>query len=54
MVFHFKSCRKCRGDMFNSTDVYGDYKRCLQCGFMNETYNGRGVRVSAIVNLSDG
>jgi DNA-directed RNA polymerase subunit M/transcription elongation factor TFIIS len=32
MVLFFKSCPKCRGDMFLDQDVYGSYRQCLQCG----------------------
>ena len=36
IMLYFKSCPKCKGDMVNTNDVYGDYKRCLQCGLTNE------------------
>ncbi len=28
----FKACRKCGGDMRSSSDMYGEYFQCAQCG----------------------
>ena len=33
MLF-FKSCPRCRGDLQENQDIYGEYKECLQCGYM--------------------
>ena len=30
----FKSCPKCHGDLHVNSDIYGDYKECLQCGMI--------------------
>ena len=30
--FYFKACLKCRGDMCQERDVYGAFRKCLQCG----------------------
>ena len=35
MVF-YKSCPKCRGDMDQRQDLYGDFRECLQCGYTEE------------------
>ena len=36
MVF-LKSCPKCRGDVYKSTDTYGSYTSCIQCShFLTE------------------
>ena len=35
MVF-YKSCPKCRGDMDQRQDLYGDFRECLQCGYTQE------------------
>ena len=43
-MLYFKSCPKCKGDMVNTNDVYGDYKRCLQCGLTNEIKRSDVVR----------
>ena len=28
----FKACSKCKGDMYFERDAYGAYRKCLQCG----------------------
>ena len=33
-MIHFKSCPRCKGDMYDGRDVYGEYRECLQCGFI--------------------
>ena len=30
----FKACPRCHGDVHMSSDVYGDFKECLQCGLI--------------------
>ena len=34
MVVQFKACPKCHGDMQVNGDIYGQYIKCLQCGYM--------------------
>ena len=31
-MFWLKSCPRCSGDLYRSTDSYGDFIACLQCG----------------------
>ena len=31
-----KSCPRCRGDMYADRDIYGEYRQCLQCGYMED------------------
>ena len=31
-----KSCPRCNGDLYDNTDIYGNYTACLQCGFYRE------------------
>ncbi len=33
MIF-FKACPRCHGDLHINQDMYGQYKECLQCGYM--------------------
>ena len=33
-LLYFKACPRCRGDMNTNRDIYGNYKVCLQCGYM--------------------
>jgi len=30
----FKSCSRCKGDMYLNADIYGTYSECLMCGHM--------------------
>ncbi len=30
-MFWFKSCPKCRGDLYRASDTYGTYIACMQC-----------------------
>jgi Zn-finger nucleic acid-binding protein len=32
----FKSCPRCRGDLFLDRDKFGSYIQCLQCGFLRD------------------
>ena len=34
MKLHLKGCPRCQGDLNTNEDMYGEYKECLQCGFM--------------------
>lgn len=31
-----RSCPRCRGYMQNNRDIYGEYRECLQCGYMED------------------
>lgn len=31
-MFWLKSCPRCNGDLFDNSDVYGNYIDCFQCG----------------------
>ena len=35
-MMYFKACPRCKGDLYTNRDVYGEYKECLQCGYMEE------------------
>lgn len=30
----FKACQRCGGDLRSSSDLYGDYMQCVQCGHL--------------------
>ena len=30
-MFYLKGCPKCRGDVYESADIYGPYASCMQC-----------------------
>lgn len=31
--FWFKSCPRCKGDLYEDTDFYGRFVSCIQCGY---------------------
>jgi hypothetical protein len=35
-MLELKSCPRCLGDMLGNSDMYGEYKQCLQCGFLKD------------------
>ena len=35
-MVYYRSCPKCRGDMHSREDVYGNFRECLQCGFIQD------------------
>ena len=35
-MLELKSCPRCLGDMLSNRDMYGDYKQCIQCGFLKD------------------
>ena len=35
-MLYFKTCPKCKGDMQLTRDMYGSYKACLQCGYLED------------------
>ena len=34
IMMYFKECPRCQGDLHSNRDMYGEYKECLQCGYM--------------------
>ena len=37
MAVYFRACPRCHGDVHIKEDMYGQYKECLQCGYMLDT-----------------
>ncbi len=35
-MFYFKGCPRCKGDVYVEKDSYGTYRKCIQCGRMQE------------------
>ncbi|GIS81806.1 MAG: hypothetical protein CM1200mP15_04380 [Dehalococcoidia bacterium] len=31
-MFWFKSCQKCKGDLYESRDSFGPFVTCIKCG----------------------
>ena len=47
---YFKQCPRCNGDISASSDQYGDYIHCLQCGYMadiKDRHSAEAIRISA-------
>ena len=41
-MFWLKKCPRCSGDLYQSSDNYGDFIACLQCGkYLNEGEQAR-------------
>jgi ribosomal protein S27AE len=36
IMWRFKSCPKCGGDVFIDRDMNGWYEQCLQCGYIHD------------------
>ena len=45
-MFYFKACPKCKGDMYLERDAYGEYRKCLQCGQIQEL----GLNMTVVAN----
>ena len=46
---YFKQCRRCNGDISTSSDQYGDYIHCLQCGYMadiKDAHSAEALKIS--------
>jgi DNA-directed RNA polymerase subunit M/transcription elongation factor TFIIS len=35
-MIKFKSCPRCRGDLYLAEDIFGKYLSCLQCGYLRD------------------
>ena len=38
-MLELKACPRCKGDLHTNRDMYGSYKQCIQCGYMNDIPN---------------
>lgn len=36
VMWRFKACPKCGGDIFVDEDMTGWYEQCLQCGYLHD------------------
>ena len=43
-----KQCPRCNGDISKSSDEYGKYIHCLQCGYMADIKDTRSVEALRI------
>jgi DNA-directed RNA polymerase subunit M/transcription elongation factor TFIIS len=38
-MWKFKSCPRCKGDLYVDRDSYGWYQGCMQCGYLKDLSN---------------
>ncbi|MQG56551.1 MAG: hypothetical protein FI709_01365 [SAR202 cluster bacterium] len=50
MLVNYKSCIRCGGDVTMTKDWYGEYLRCLQCGWSKDT---AGDSLSNLIEFDD-
>jgi DNA-directed RNA polymerase subunit M/transcription elongation factor TFIIS len=43
-MWNFKSCPRCRGDIFIDEDIDKTYYKCLQCGFERELNKAKAAK----------
>ena len=43
-----KSCPRCRGYLYANRDIYGGYRECLQCGYMEDAPSPEDRRVPRV------
>ena len=48
MTIWFKACPRCSGNIKIAADMYGRYRQCLQCGFMEDLPEGRPSLVEGL------
>ena len=46
-MFWLKNCPRCRGDLYETSDIYGVYIDCFQCGHYLTTLEEALVRSGA-------
>jgi hypothetical protein len=44
-MLSLKTCPRCRGDILTNRDMYGEYRECLQCGYMVDISKPSRLRV---------
>ena len=42
-MLHLKACPRCGGDVKDNRDIYGEYRECLNCGYMKDMPQKRGI-----------
>ena len=52
-MVHFKACPQCNGDMYVNSDIYGEYKECLQCGLMLDVQEQDELVQAVIADAND-
>ncbi len=50
-MVYMKACKRCRGDLRESGDMYGPYLQCVQCGHVVDLPDDRLARAAAAASL---
>ena len=35
-MIRFKICPRCRGDLYQTKDIFGTFLSCMQCGYLKD------------------
>ncbi len=35
-MIRFKICPRCRGDLYQTQDIFGKFLSCMQCGYLKD------------------
>ena len=50
-MIYLRSCPRCKGDIYPNKDIYGAYKECLQCGYIEDIADeGAYSRLHAVLD----
>ena len=50
----FKACQRCGGDLRETSDIYGRYMQCIQCGNVKDLPSEPlGAAKPAVVSVDD-
>lgn len=52
-MLQFKSCPRCQGDVQIDRDWFGEYKKCLQCGWSLDSAEDTMSRLSQGIRMTD-
>jgi DNA-directed RNA polymerase subunit M/transcription elongation factor TFIIS len=52
-MIKFKSCPRCRGDLYLGEDIFGKYLSCLQCGYLRDVVRENVVEPEPVTHIVD-
>ncbi len=52
-MLELRSCPRCKGDLHTNKDYYGEYRLCLQCGYMRDVTPSEDPYAAAIAKTKD-
>lgn len=52
-MLRMKECPRCKGDMHSDQDRYGEYRSCIQCGYVLNL-DSQDDDLSSLRHISDG